>query len=348
MSDMDTDTGNGAEPLLAIRDLTVRYPAGRDRLGRMRHTTVLDRIGLRVEVGETVGLVGESGSGKTTLGRAVLGLAPVASGSIRYAGRELVGLPTRDRRRATRGLQTVFQDPHGSINPAVRAGAVLAESAPPAMEREAIAVRSAELLEAVGLRAKDAVRYPGTFSGGQRQRLAIARALMSSPQLVVCDEPVSALDLSVQAQILNLLTTMQEKFQLAYLFIGHNLEVVRHVSERIVVLYRGRVVEHGPAEAVSRHAQHPYTRALAAAAPVPDPELQARRREAAAATAVGTGAGAAPRHAGCPFEPRCPSAIAVCREQAPPLRPTRSGSLAACHLIEPVEADVNPPDRSPA
>ena len=270
-----------AEALMVVRDLTVRYPAGRGRYGRARHTTVLDRVGLRIDAGETVGLVGESGSGKTTLGRAVLGLTPAASGSIRYDGRELVGLRARDRRDVTRGLQTVFQDPHGSINPAMRVSSVLAESAPHGLDRAAVAVRAGELLEAVGLRAEDAARYPGTFSGGQLQRLAIARALMSSPRLVVCDEPVSALDLSVQGQILNLLAEMREKFDLAYLFIGHNLDVVRHVSDRIVVLYRGTVIEDGPADDVALNPRHPYTRALVAAAPVPDPELQARRREAA-------------------------------------------------------------------
>jgi ABC-type glutathione transport system ATPase component len=257
------------EPLLAISDLTVKFH--RKRL--VPPLIALDRVSLSVWPGETMGLVGESGSGKTTLALAILGLVPVASGQIRFAGQDLASIPRRSRRALGRDLQVVFQDPYSSLNPARTVGQALSEPLdvheplPRAQRRQ----RIADMLDRVGLPPDAAERYPAEFSGGQRQRIAIARALMVSPKLVICDEAVSALDLSIQAQILNLLADLQLNLSVAYLFVSHDLAVVRHLSARITVLYRGRVLESGPAETVCSQPSHPYTRALLAAAPSPHP-----------------------------------------------------------------------------
>lgn len=277
--------------LLQVRDLVVQFPRGfrRDPLIAVDHVT------FDVEAGETVGLVGESGSGKSTTGNAVLGLARVHSGSIAFDGREIANAKPRTRRELSEHMQVVFQDPYGSLNPSRTIGQTLAEPLLVHRDLSRAAVRRevGDMLERVGLRAGDMNRYPAAFSGGQRQRVAVARALMLKPRLVICDEAVSALDLSTQAQVLNLLKDLQAEMSLSMLFISHDLAVVRYMSSRIVVLYHGQIVEEGPAEQIYCHPVAEYTRQLVAAAPLPDAsrraeldlladELVARRGGAAA------------------------------------------------------------------
>jgi ABC-type glutathione transport system ATPase component len=264
-----------ASPLLEIRDLHVAYRR------RFRPAApVLRGISLSIGAGETLGLVGESGSGKTTIGRVILGQIPATRGAVIFDGEDITRA-TRARRRALgRDIQVVFQDPYGSLNPARTIGQTLAEplSGDSRLGAGEVQARIAAILNKVGMPADTAARYPGQFSGGQRQRIAIARALIGEPRLVVCDEPVSALDLSVQAQVLNLLNQLQRDMNLSLLFISHDLTVVRHVSHRTIVLYRGEIVEEGEAAAIHDAPRHPYTKALVAAAPVPDPVVQRARR----------------------------------------------------------------------
>lgn len=262
-------------PLLQVLDVRVDFLQGRGRAFQ-----ALKGVSLDIAPGETVGLVGESGSGKTTLGRVILGLTPATSGRVVFDGEDITHAPVARRRTLGRDIQVVFQDPYGSLNPARTVGDTLAEPLlnDRSLSAQDIAQRIAEVLQRVGMPTDTAQRYPGQFSGGQRQRIAIARAVIARPRLIVCDEPVSALDLSVQAQVLNLLKALQQSMGLAMLFISHDLTVVRHVSHRTVVLYRGDIVEQGDAAQVHEHPQHPYTRALLAAAPVPDPRVQRERR----------------------------------------------------------------------
>jgi oligopeptide/dipeptide ABC transporter ATP-binding protein len=319
-------------PLLDVRDLTVEIR------GRRFDPPVkaLDRVSLSVAPGETLGLVGESGAGKTTLALAILGLVPVTSGSIRFAGHELASIGRRSRRRLSRDLQVVFQDPYSALNPARTVGQALSEplDVHETLPRAAKRRRIASLLEQVGLPADTTERYPAEFSGGQRQRIAIARALMVSPKLVICDEAVSALDLSIQAQILNLLADLQRDLSVSYLFVSHDLAVVRHLSSRVVVLYRGQVMESGPAEVICDRPSHPYTRALLAAAPSPDPgqsRLAARGTERRPERAGGPG--------GCPYYSRCAIAVARCRVERPELRPSAAATEAACHRLPDPDPD---------
>lgn len=264
-----------AQPLLQVKDLRVDFPQGRGKVFQ-----ALKGVSLDIRAGETVGLVGESGSGKTTLGRVVLGLTPASAGQVLFDGEDITRASRARRRTLGRDIQVVFQDPYGSLNPARTVGDTLAEPlmSDPALSPADVRQRITEVLERVGMPVDTASRYPGQFSGGQRQRIAIARAVIARPRLIVCDEPVSALDLSVQAQVLNLLRELQQGMGLAMLFISHDLTVVRHVSHRTVVLYHGDIVEQGDAAQVHEHPVHPYTRALLAAAPVPDPLIQRRRR----------------------------------------------------------------------
>jgi ABC-type glutathione transport system ATPase component len=276
---------NAPEPLLQVRNLSVGYHQERGRRERRhREHWALDRVSLDVSAGETVGVVGESGAGKSTLGRAVLGLVPASSGTIRFGGQDITRLSRRERVAVAARLQVVFQDPGSSLNPARTIRSSLAE---PLLgqrrPRDEVAGRVAEMLGRVGLPADAAGRYPRQFSGGQQQRIAIARALIVSPELVVCDEALSALDLSVQAQIINLLLELRRDLGLAYLFIGHDLAVIRHLADRVLVLRQGRVVEQGPAEQVCQQPADPYTKALMDAAPVPDPREERARLTARAA-----------------------------------------------------------------
>jgi oligopeptide/dipeptide ABC transporter ATP-binding protein len=334
----------GQDWLLEVSDLSVRYRTRR----RGHEVTAVDRVSLAVGPHETVGLVGESGSGKTTLSRAVLGLTQPGGGTVRFEGEDITSASRKRRRELSRHLQVVFQDPYGSLSPTRTIGQTLAEPliahrlATPRQARDQVAV----MLDRVGLPPDAVGRFPSEFSGGQRQRVAIARALMPSPRLVICDEPVSALDLSVQAQVLNLLRGLQREYQLSYLFIAHNLAVVRHMSHRIVVLYHGQVMEQGPAESVYAAPGHPYTRALLAAEPQADPELQAARRAAAKAEAPpGTIAQTA---AGCPFAARCPYVISACTAARPPLVPAPGGTEVACIRAADIPALPQAPPRAQA
>ena len=264
------------KPLLEVQDLKVVFKSGK------KEFQALKGVNLSIDAGETLGLVGESGSGKTTIGKVILGQVPATSGRIVFEGEDITHA-TRERRRTLgRDIQVVFQDPYGSLNPARSIGDTLSEPllTQTSLTRQDMARKIAEILEQVGMPQDTASRYPAQFSGGQRQRIAIARAVISRPRLVVCDEPVSALDLSVQAQVLNLLNDLQKSMGLALLFISHDLTVVRHVSRRTAVLYRGDIVEQGDALQIHDNPQHAYTRALLSAAPVPDPLVQRVRREA--------------------------------------------------------------------
>lgn len=272
-----TITEPGTE-LLRVENVVVDFPM---RGWRKPDFRALHGVSLDIKAGETVGLVGESGSGKTTLGRAVLGLAPVASGSIKFDGVELVGTTTAQRRAMGSQVQVVFQDPYTSLNPAMTIEDILSEPlvARGGLSRADARKRVRTLLEQVNLPSDAADRLPREFSGGQRQRVAIARALALSPRLIVCDEPVSALDLSTQARVLDLFVDIQEQTGVAYLFVSHDLSVVRHVSHRVAVMYKGEIVEYGPCSKVTVEPEDPYTRKLLMAAPVPDPVRQKARRE---------------------------------------------------------------------
>jgi ABC-type glutathione transport system ATPase component len=266
------------EPLLVADGVVVDYPV---KGWRQKPIRVLRGVSLDIGPGETVGLVGESGSGKTTLGRAILGLAPVTGGEIRFGGREISALPKRERRALSKDIQVVFQDPYSSLNPAKTVEDILTEPLLVTGTARAEAGRRVRsLLDAVHLPADAGQRLPREFSGGQRQRIAIARALTRDPRLIVCDEPVSALDLSTQSRVLDLFIEIQQRTGVAYLFITHDLSVVRHVSHRVAVMYRGELVETGDATQVTTAPAHPYTQRLLLAAPVPHPRRQAERRAA--------------------------------------------------------------------
>lgn len=324
-----------SEALVSVEGLTVSYSA------RGRGPTVaVDGVDLEVHHGETVGLVGESGSGKSSLGNAILGLVDVAAGEVRFDGEAITHADRRDRRRLSERMQVVFQDPYGSMNPVRTIRDTLTEGLRlnlglPAPEIEHRVERA---LADVSLPTSVLQRYPGQFSGGQRQRIAIARALVVDPAFLVCDEAVSALDLSVQAQVLNMLVRLRTERSLAQLFISHDLSVITHLSEVIVVMYAGRVVERGPVGVVGRGEGHPYTRMLLASAPVPDPELQVERRAArrrlvpADPTPVGT-------TDACLFADRCPFARAECRATRPPLEVRADGHLVACHRYDEIAVE---------
>ncbi|MEQ3549079.1 oligopeptide/dipeptide ABC transporter ATP-binding protein [Pseudonocardia nematodicida] len=324
----------GPEPLLDIRDLSVEY-----RLSRRETLRAVHGVDLDVHAGETVGLVGESGSGKSTIGRAVLGLTPPASGSIRFDGQEIAGLRGRQRARLARDLQVVFQDPLSSLNPSMKVGDLLQEPIRVVrrISRGEAAEIAGDLLERVSLPRDAASRYPGAFSGGQRQRIAIARALSIDARLIVCDESVSALDVSTQASILSLLRRLQRELGVAYLFVSHDIAVVRNVSRRVVVLYKGRVMERGPTAEIVDRPYHPYTRTLLDAIPIPDPRGQRERRARRLASRVrspgGTAAGGA-AGAGCPFAARCAFVQDVCRTRAPVPIPIGARQVA-CHMYDP-------------
>ncbi|MGN6761938.1 MAG: ATP-binding cassette domain-containing protein [Leifsonia sp.] len=271
------------EPILSLRNVSVQYPSrsgARIPVRRSRAFTAVDDVSFDISSGETVALVGESGSGKSSVGNAVLGLAPVHSGTVHFEGRDITRLRGRDRRNLADRLQVVFQNPYGSLNPSLRIGQILTEPLRTSgMSKE----RSDEVIEgllaAVGLPSDARDRYPEAFSGGQRQRIAVARALARRPRLIVCDEPTSALDVSTQSTVLEMLKALQVETQVAYLFITHDLAVVRHFADRVLVLRKGNVVEQGSSKDVCEHPAEEYTKALVAAAPVPDPIIQAARRE---------------------------------------------------------------------
>ena len=317
------------DALLRVEGLVKDYVLPRTRLlAPPPRTRALHGVDLAVPRGESFGLVGESGCGKSTLARAILALERPTEGRVLFEGQNLFGVPPAALRALRRGLQIVFQDPYGSLDPRQRVARIVAEPLDVLAPESAAARRAriVEALETVGLAAGDADKYPHEFSGGQRQRIAIARALITRPALIVADEPVSALDVSVQAQVLNLMMALQARFGLTYLIISHDLAVVRQVTDRVAVMYLGRIVEQGATAAVFARPAHPYTEALLAAVPRPDP---ARRRRA---TGTVPPTNPPPPERGCPFAPRCPRAEERCRAEAPALRPVTEGHLAACHF----------------
>ena len=319
------------EPLLQVKDLVKHFPVRGSRFGRRPAVRAVDGVSFHIRRGETFGLVGESGCGKTTTGRVILRLIPATGGHVRFAGQDVFKLRGRALAAWRRQAQIIFQDPYGSLNPRVTVGASIAEGLVvhglgTQREREA---QAHEALTAVGLRPEYARRYPHEFSGGQRQRIGIARALVLQPQLIVCDEPVSALDVSVQAQVLNLLRDVQAARSLTYLFIAHNLAVVRYIADRIGVMYLGKLVETAPGDELYRQPRHPYTQALLSAIPQPRPGERQER-------IVLGGDVPSPLHppSGCPFHPRCAHVMPVCKQVMPPTREVGPGHTVACHLYE--------------
>jgi len=318
--------------LLDVRKLTVHYPVRKGIFGRVNgQVHAADEVSFRIAEGETLGLVGESGCGKSSTAKAVLKLVDPTSGEIDWRGKRIEGLSPAGMRPIRRELQAVFQDPYSSLNPRMRAADIVAE---PIRNFEAagkgeIDERVAALFEKVGLRVDQMVKYPYEFSGGQRQRLGIARALAPRPRLIVCDEPVSALDVSVQAQVINLLMNLQDEFGLSYLFVAHDLAVVEHISHRVAVMYLGRIVELADTASLFTRPQHPYTVALLSAVPVPDPRI-ARKR------IILSGDVPSPVNPppGCRFHTRCPLAEARCRVEVPVMKEVAPGHFAACHLRE--------------
>jgi len=326
-----------APPLLEARDLVKRFPVRGGVFGRrLAVIHAVDGVSIDVAEGETLALVGESGSGKSTTARLLLRLLAPTSGSVRFAGEDLLAAGAADLRRLRRQMGVVFQDPAASLDPRMTVASIVAEplaihgvGGGGAAGRRARGERTGAQLSLVGLDAAHADRYPHELSGGQRQRVAIARALALEPRLVVLDEPVSALDASIQAQVLNLLADLRERLGLSYLLIAHDLAVVRQVADRIAVMYLGQLVETAPADVLYRRPRHPYTAALLDAAPRADP---AGERSLASAVLSGPPPNPADPPVGCPFHPRCPRARDRCREERPRLTPMDPGRSAACHF----------------
>ncbi|MBC7481783.1 MAG: ATP-binding cassette domain-containing protein [Rhizobacter sp.] len=351
-----------SDVLLDVQDVVRHYRLPRESLFRPAPLVQAVRgVSLQVQAGRSLGLVGESGSGKSTLARLVMALEAPTEGRVRLLGRDLNALSAAELRAARRDFQMVFQDPYGSLDPRQHVARIVAEPLVGVGAADT-RLRVADALDAVGLRASDADKYPHEFSGGQRQRIAIARALITRPRLIVADEPVSALDVSVQAQVLNLLADLQEQFGVTYLFISHDLAVVDHVCDEVAVMYAGRVVEQGTPEVLFRAAAHPYTRALMAALPqatvtaqpVDDPARAAPRSviDGSSARVASAGNAALPATSqGCSFAERCPHARnyahARCHSELPALRTLSNGHRAACHFAESVMTEVPFPGDRP-
>jgi peptide/nickel transport system ATP-binding protein len=321
--------------LLDIRNLKKHFPLGDGFLSRNKGSVkAVDGVTLSVNEGETLGLVGESGCGKSTLGRAILRLIEPTSGEVLFEDKNLLAMSGREMRDMRREMQIIFQDPYASLNPRMRVGDIVGEG----LEIHKLARGKAkrdrvmELLRQVGLREDHYARYPHEFSGGQRQRIGIARALAVSPRFIVCDEPVSSLDVSIQAQIINLLQELQEKMHLTYLFISHDLRVVEHISHRVAIMYLGKVVEIANSETIYRDAKHPYTRALLSAVPIPD---MGRKKE----RVVLEGDVPSPVNppSGCSFHPRCSYREALCSQSEPSLDFDAAGHGVACHVFGPIK-----------
>jgi oligopeptide transport system ATP-binding protein len=320
-----------ARPLLEVRNLVKHFPVHGGFLSReVARVHAVNGVSFSVARGETLGLVGESGCGKSTTGRCVLRLIEPTSGEVWFEGKEVTAMDRAQLRGAARAMQIIFQDPYASLNPRMTVAAIIGEALvihKLAKTREEHEARVMDLLRVVGLHPDHARRYPHEFSGGQRQRIGIARALAVSPKLIVCDEPVSALDVSIQAQVINLLEDLQEQFGLTYLFVAHDLSVVEHISDRIAVMYLGRIVEVAPARELYTSPRHPYSEALLSAVPIPDPALKRKRT-----VLQGDVPSTLSPPTGCHFHPRCPRAMARCASEMPLLREVAPGRIAACHL----------------
>ncbi|MDD4869792.1 MAG: ABC transporter ATP-binding protein [Kiritimatiellae bacterium] len=320
--------------LLEIKNLKVFFEA-RNQSGKTSELRAVDGVSFELEKGEILGLVGESGCGKTTIGNAIVGMVPVTEGSIRFEGQEITALRGKSVKLFRQKVQMIFQDPFGSLNPRMSIGAGISEVlkvhklVSGKNERSA---RVAELLKAVGLEAEYAARYPHEFSGGQRQRLGIARALALKPSLILADEPVSALDVSVQVQILNLLKDLQKEMDLSYLFIAHDLAVVRYMCDRILVMYLGKIVESAAATELFGKPAHPYTEALLSAVPDVDKGLKSRTQGSKRIVLKGDVPSATERIPGCPFHPRCHRVQAICSKEVPPVKDCSKGHFSVCHF----------------
>ena len=325
MSPSTSTSPSPSTSLLSLRDVHVRFNTA---AGVVR---AVSGVSLDLAVGETLGLVGESGCGKSTLGKAIMKLVPAAAGEIRVEGIDIAPLARAELTDMRRKVQMIFQDPYGSLNPRSTVGRSIAQPMVLAgWKPDAIAARLETLLGWVGLPSEAKQRFPHEFSGGQRQRIGIARALALGPKLIICDEPVSALDVSVRAQVINLLEDLKTEFGVSYLFISHDLSVVEHIADRVAVMYLGTLVEIGGRDQIWRTPQHPYTKALLAAAPIANPKIARTRQRT-----VLQGELPSPLNppAGCPFHSRCPIAQDRCRTERPALRPVSNGAQAACHFV---------------
>ncbi|MFX3619278.1 MAG: ABC transporter ATP-binding protein [Sporolactobacillus sp.] len=318
------------ETLLKVENLKKYYPIKSGIFDKTTETVrAVDGVSFTLAQGETLGIVGESGCGKSTTGRMIMRLIEPTEGSVVFEDKNILTISKREMRRMRRDVQMIFQDPFASLNPRQTIGDIIEE---PMIvhkigNRQARRKRVNELLELVGLSSYHAKRFPHQFSGGQRQRIGIARALAVNPKLIIADEPVSALDVSVQSQVLNLLQELQEKFNLTYIFIAHDLSVVRHISDRVGVMYLGKLVELSESEQLYERPMHPYTKALLSAVPIPDPENKTER-------IILSGDVPSPAHppSGCPFHDRCPSAMDICSKEVPHLKKMEDGRLVSCHL----------------
>lgn len=321
-----------SEPLLKVENLKKYYPIKGGIFGKVSETVrAVDGVSFTVNEGETLGIVGESGCGKSTTGRMIMRLIEPTEGSIQFEGKDILNISKSEMRKVRKDVQMIFQDPFASLNPRQTVGSIIEE---PMIvhglgDRKERRERVEELLELVGLSAYHAKRYPHQFSGGQRQRIGIARALAVRPKLIIADEPVSALDVSVQSQVLNLLQDLQKKFNLTYIFIAHDLSVVRHISNRVGVMYLGKIVEISDSESLYDTPKHPYTKALLSAVPIPDPDKKADR-------IILSGDVPSPAHppAGCAFHDRCPVAMDICFKEKPVMKEMEDGRLVSCHLYD--------------
>lgn len=350
------ESGHGGEPLIAIRDLKVHFNLGGGSLWDKlsggskvpRVVKAVDGVTIDIYPGETLGLVGESGCGKSTLGRALLRLIEPTSGQVLFRGSDLAHLSQRAMRDQRKHLQMIFQDPYASLNPRMTVGQIIGEPVGTfnLARGRGVDVRVQELMETVGLNKRFIKRYPHEFSGGQRQRIGIARALAVDPDFIVADEPISALDVSIQAQIMNLMERLQREKNLTYLFISHDLRAIRHVSDRVAVMYLGKLVEIADAKTIYDEPLMPYTKALISAVPVPDPRIEATRKRIVLEGDVPSPINPPP---GCRFHTRCPYAIAACKEVVPPLAEIKPNHFAACIRISPAQPDIEKvaPDDAP-